>query len=142
MNIMTSNGYALSVQDERAIHALLISYGSAIDRRDWEAFRACFSDDCECDYGSFGRWQGPTAIANYMKQAHAEIGPTLHRITNVTTTMEGGQAHARCYVDALLMPMAEGGPIHHGIGYYDDQLIRTGAGWRIARRQFVPVFLD
>lgn len=142
MNVMNSNSYALSAQDERSIAVLLISYGSAIDRRDWEKFRACFSDDCECDYGSFGKWQGPTAISQYMKQAHADLGPTLHRITNIETWMRDGQTFARSYVDALLMPIHEGGPVHHGIGHYDDQLIRTGAGWRIARRQFVPVFLD
>ncbi len=142
MNVMSSNGLALSAQDDRAITALLVSYGCAIDRRDWQKLRACFSDDCECDYGSFGKWQGPAAIAHFMKQAHADIGPTLHRITNVESWTQDGQAHARSYVDALLMPVNEGGPIHHGIGYYDDQLVRTGAGWRIARRQFVPVFLD
>jgi SnoaL-like domain len=142
MNVMTGNSFVLSPQDERAISALLISYGCAIDRRDWELFRACFSEDCECDYGSFGRWLGPTAITNYMKHVHADMGPTLHRITNIVMSMEGGQALARCYVDALLMPVAVSGPVHHGIGYYDDQLIRTGTGWRIARRQFVPVFLD
>lgn len=136
------NSYALSAQDERAISALLIAYGCAIDRRNWEKLRACFSDDCECDYGSFGKFQGASAVTQYMKQAHADLGPTLHRITNIETWMQDGQAHARCYVDALLMPATVGGPVHHGIGHYDDQLIRTGAGWRIARRQFVAVFLD
>jgi hypothetical protein len=139
MNVIS---YALSTQDERAIAALLIAYGSAIDRRDWEKFRACFSDDCECDYGSFGKFHGASAVTQYMKQAHADLGPTMHRITNIETWMHGAQAHARCYVDALLMPVNAGGPVHHGIGHYEDQLVRTGAGWRIARRQFVAVFLD
>ena len=76
-----------------------------------------------------------------MKEVLDYVVPTLHRITNIETEMVGGQAHARSYVVALLMPFNDGGPVHHGIGYYDDQLIRTGAGWRIARRQFVPVFL-
>jgi hypothetical protein len=142
MNFQSSNAFALSAHDERAITALLVSYGSAIDRRDWEKLRACFSDDCECDYGSFGKWQGPAAIVQFMKHAHADIGPTLHRITNIETWMRENQACARSYVDSLLMPISEGGPIHRGIGYYDDQLIRTGAGWRIARRRFVAVFLD
>jgi SnoaL-like domain len=142
MTVMNGSSYSLSAQDERAIAALLIAYGCAIDQRDWTKLRACFSDDCECDYGSFGKFQGASSVAQFMKQAHADLGPTLHRITNIETSMQDGQAHARCYVDALLMPVAAGGPVHHGIGHYDDQLIRTGAGWRIARRQFVAVFLD
>lgn len=142
MTVMNGSSYSLSAHDERAIAALLIAYGCAIDRRDWEKFRACFSDDCECDYGSFGKFQGASAVTQYMKQAHADLGHTMHRITNIETWMQDGRAHARSYVDALLMPVNSGGPLHHGIGRYDDQLIRTGAGWRIARRQFVAVFLD
>ena len=142
MNVLKSSGHALSAQDDRAISALLVSYGCAIDRRDWEKLRGCFSDDCECDYGSFGKWTGPGAITTYMRQAHADIGATLHRISNIEIAIEGGKAQARSYVDALLMPINAGGPVHHGIGHYEDQLIRTGAGWRIARRHFIPTFLD
>ncbi len=132
-------GNVLSAQDERAIGALLLSYGCAIDRRNWDGLRACFSDDCECDYGSFGKWRGPAAITQFMKQAHADVGTTLHRITNIEIAMSDGHAEARSYVDALLLPIGDGGPVHHAIGYYDDQLIRTSNGWRIARRQFVSV---
>lgn len=135
-------GLGLSAQDERAIAALLIAYGCAIDRRDWSKLRACFAEDCECDYGSFGRWKGPTAIAQYMRKTHADLGPTLRRITNIETWIEDGQVHARSYVDALLMPSAAGGSVHRGIGYYDDRLARTAAGWRIARRQFVAVRIE
>lgn len=130
---------SLSAQDERSIAALLIAYGCAIDRHDWGKLRACFSEDSECDYGSFGAWHGPAAIVHYMRKVHAEVGPTLHRITNIETWTEGGQVYARSYVDALLMPKVTGGPIQRGIGYYDDRLARTASGWRIARRQFVAV---
>ena len=142
MNQMTAMGSGMSAQDERAISAILIAYGTSIDQRDWNRFRACFSEDCEADYGSFGKWTGAVTITAYMKQAHADLGPTLHRITNIEIRTEDGRVSARAYVDALLMPMNEGGPIHRGIGYYDDQLVRTGGGWKIARRQFVPVLID
>ena len=138
MNQMTAMGSGLSAQDERAISAILVAYGTSIDQRDWNRFRTCFSED----YGSFGKWQGAVAITAYMKQAHANLGPTLHRITNIEIRTEDGRVSARAYVDALLMPMNEGGPIHRGIGYYDDQLVRTGGGWKIARRHFVPVLID
>jgi 3-phenylpropionate/cinnamic acid dioxygenase small subunit len=142
MNQMTAMGSGLSAQDERAILAILIAYGTSIDQRDWNRFRTCFSEDCEADYGNFGKWQGAVAITAYMKQAHTDLGPTLHRITNIEIRAEDGRVSARAYVDALLMPMNEGGPVHRGIGYYDDQLVRTGGGWKIARRVFTPVLCD
>ena len=142
MNQMTAMGSGMSAQDERAISAILIAYGTSIDQRDWNRFRACFSEDCEADYGSFGKWTGAVTITAYMKQAHADLGPTLHRITNIEIRTEDGRVSARAYVDALLMPMNEGGPIHRGIGYYDDHFVRTCGGGKIARRQFVPVLID
>ncbi len=142
MNHMSAMGSGLSAQDERDISAVLIAYGTSIDQRDWSRFRGCFSEDCEADYGSFGKWQGAVAITAFMKQAHAELGPTLHRITNIEIRNEDGRISARAYVDALLMPMNAGGPIHRGIGYYDDQFVRTGSGWKIARRVFTPVLCD
>lgn len=132
----------LSAKDDHAISALLIAYGTSIDRRDWDRFRACFSDDCEADYGQFGQWKGAGPITAHMKQAHADLGPTLHRITNIEIASKNGNVSARSYVDALLTPMNEGGPVHRGIGYYDDMLVRTGGGWRIARRIFNAVLIE
>jgi hypothetical protein len=48
-------------------------------------------------------------------------------------------AAARCYVDALLMPLPTGGQVHRGIGYYDDELVKTERGWKIKRRRFTAV---
>jgi hypothetical protein len=110
MNEMTAMGSGLSAQDERTVSAVLVAYGTSIDQRDWNRLRACFSEDCEADYDSFGKWQGAVAIAAYMKQAHADLGPTLHRITTIEIRSDDGRVSARSYVDALLMPMNAGGP--------------------------------
>lgn len=142
MNQTIRFGTGLSAQDERAIGAVLISYATGIDQRDWALFHSLFTFDCEADYGSFGKWHGANAITEYMKQAHADLGPTLHRISNIAIRNVDGQVHARCYVDAMLLPMNEGGPLHRAIGYYDDQFIRTANGWHIARRQFHALLLE
>ena len=142
MNQAIRVGTGLSAQDERAISAVLIAYATGIDQRDWQLFHSLFTSDCEAEYGSFGKWHGAGAITEYMKQAHADLGPTLHRITNIDIRTVEGRVHSRCYVDALLKPMNEGVPLHRGIGYYDDQLTRTANGWQIARRQFHAVLLE
>ena len=135
-------GTGLSAQDERGISAVLVAYAAGIDRRDWSLFHALFTFDCEADYGSFGKWHGANAITDYMRQAHAHVGPTLHRISNIDIHSVDGRVHARSYVDALLMPMNEGGPVHRGIGWYDDQFARTANGWQIARRHFHALLLE
>src|SRR3546814_16246432 len=77
-----------------------------------------------------------------MQQAHEQFGPTLHRMTNFTIESDGVQVRARSYVDALIMPIEAGGPIHRGIGLYQDQFVRTSEGWQIFRHCFHPVKLD
>jgi SnoaL-like domain len=57
----------------------------------------------------------------------------LHRITDVAVGVDGDTARARSYVDALLMG-ADGASGLNAVGWYDDELVRTGDGWRIARR--------
>ena len=127
---------ALSAEDEREIGAVLVRYGTGIDRRDWDLFESCFSDDFVGDYGSFGSWRGPAAITQYMREAHAPLGATLHRLSNIAISGDGAGVRSCSYVDALLMPGEGGGEPHQGIGYYDDEWRRSAAGWQIRRRLF------
>lgn len=132
----------LDLNDERAITAVLVRYATGIDTRDWTLFRTCFSEDFEGDYGTFGRWRGPREITDFMRSAHMELGPTLHRISNVSIHRERGEVFARSYVDALLSPAKGGDALHRGIGAYDDRFVHTGRGWQIARRTFRAVVIE
>jgi SnoaL-like domain len=129
----------LAPGDEREITALLTRYATGIDTRDWPLFEACFAEDARTDYGNFGQWTSAAQITDFMQRAHAEVGHTLHRLSNFVISVQGQSAVARSYVDALLMPGTTGGDIHRGIGYYDDELVRTAQGWRIKLRRFTAV---
>jgi 3-phenylpropionate/cinnamic acid dioxygenase small subunit len=123
---------------------VLVRYATGIDRRDWALLRSCFTDECEADYGEIGNWRGADAITEWMKQAHAACGPTLHRITNqaVAPSARGdGVVTARSYVHAIIMA-ADSRTGTHAIGYYDDELVRGEAGWQIARRRFTMVTMQ
>jgi hypothetical protein len=129
----------LTPTDEREIIAVLVRYATGIDRRDWPLFETCFTADARTDYGTFGQWSSAAQITAFMQQAHAAMGPTLHRLGNFVIAARGPGASARSYVDALLMPGPAGGDVHRGIGYYDDELIKTAQGWRIKVRCFSAV---
>jgi hypothetical protein len=125
--------------DEQEITALLTRYATGIDRRDWAMFQACFTDDARTDYGSFGVWVSAAQITASMQEAHSALGYTLHRLSNFVISVLGQRATARSYVDALLMPGAGGGEAHRGVGFYDDDLVKTEQGWRIRFRRFTAV---
>jgi 3-phenylpropionate/cinnamic acid dioxygenase small subunit len=119
---------------------VLVRYATGIDRRDWERFRSCFTDDCEADYGDIGVWHGADEITAFMQESHAQCGHTLHRITNEAVTPIADGVSARCYVDAIVLG-ADNTSGAHAIGYYDDELVDTDEGWKIARRRFTMVKL-
>jgi len=125
-------------EDRQDISELLVRYATGIDRRDWPLFRTVFTQDCELDYGEIGGWRGVDAVTDFMEQAHTMAGATLHRITNHAVSVTGDSAVARSYVDGLIMS-ADGRSGVNAIGFYDDHLVRTAGGWRIARRRFTAV---
>lgn len=125
----------LSLEDRLAINDLLLSYARGIDSRDWELFRTVFTSDCVADYGAIGTWRGVEEIARFMELAHSAAGSTLHRITNITIEATAGGAHARCYVDSIVMGAGDVNGVQ-AIGDYDDRLVQTGGTWQIARRRF------
>jgi len=124
--------------DRQDISELLVRYATGIDRRDWPLFRTVFTDDCELDYGEIGTWQGVDAVTDFMDKTHAMAGHTLHRLTNQAITVEGDDATARTYIDAVIM-FGDNQAGVNAWGFYDDKIVRTTDGWRIARRRFTQV---
>lgn len=120
---------------------VLVRYATGIDRRDWALFRTCFTDDCDADYGPIGTWHGADAITEWMERTHEPCGHTLHRITNQALTPHGDGVAARSYVDSLVMS-ADNSTATRAVGYYDDEIVDTDDGWKIARRRFTLVMLQ
>ncbi len=120
---------------------VLVRYATGIDRRDWPLFRSCFTDDCDADYGDVGAWNSADGITAWMRETHEPCGHTMHSITNIVVTSHDAGVTARSYVDGIIMfPDNQAGA--RSAGYYDDELVATGDGWKIARRRFTMVMLQ
>ena len=124
--------------DRQDIADVLLRYSTGIDRRDWVLFRSCWTADVVADYTGIARWESADAITEFMETAHVDMGHTMHRLSNLAIAIDGNTATARSYVDAILM-MPDGKTGLNPTGFYDDDLIRTSEGWRIARRTFTMV---
>ncbi|MDF3341541.1 nuclear transport factor 2 family protein [Mycolicibacterium septicum] len=125
-------------EDRLDIVDVLVRYATGIDRRDWPLFRTAFTDDCALDYGEIGQWNGVDAVTEFMDRSHAMAGRTMHRLSNHTIAVDGDAATARTYIDGLIMAQDNNSGVN-AVGFYDDELVRTADGWRIARRRFTPV---
>lgn len=126
------------MSDRADIADVLIRYATGIDRKDWPLFRTVFTADCELDYGQIGTWNGVDAVTEFMELSHAGAGHTMHRLSNMAITVTGDTATARTYIDGLILAADNASGVN-AVGFYDDELVRTGDGWRIARRQFTSV---
>lgn len=128
------------MSDREDITDVLIRYATGIDRRDWPLFRTVFTPDCELDYGQIGTWNGVDAVTEFMELSHAGAGHTMHRLSNMAITVTGDTATTRTYIDGLILAADNASGVN-AVGFYDDELVRTGDGWRIARRRFTSVRL-
>ncbi len=127
---------------EHDVAEVLVRYATGIDRRDWGLFRTCFTPDVEADYGDIGVWHGVDEITEWMRVTHEPCGHTLHRITNVAVTpVDEDHVLARSYVQALVL-FGDNTSGVNAVGFYDDDLVRTDDGWKIAHRQFTTVRVD
>lgn len=125
----------------QGVSDLLLRYATGIDQKDWMLFRTCFVKDCHADYGDIGIWKGVDAITEYMTRTHPENVRSLHRITNVAITPRGDGVESRSYVD-LIYVFAETASGINAVGHYDDDLVRTPNGWRIAHRRYTMVHMS
>lgn len=130
-------------QSDSSVHfgvsAVLVRYASGIDRRDWTLFRSCFTPDCSIDYGDIGKWNGADEITAFMVDVHEQCGFTLHRISNIAVERLPSGAHARSYVDAVIMDAQNRDGVR-AIGFYDDRLVHSDrSGWQIEKRDFTTV---
>jgi 3-phenylpropionate/cinnamic acid dioxygenase small subunit len=125
-------------RDRADITDMLLRYATGIDRRDWTTFRSAFTEDCVLDYGEIGSFDGLDAVTDFMEQSHAMAGHTLHRLSNIVIILDGDRATARTYVDGLILAPDNASGVS-AVGIYDDDLVRSDHGWRIARRVFTAV---
>jgi hypothetical protein len=127
---------SLTVGDRLEIHEVIALHGHLCDAGAYARFGEVFTSDLEVDASDLGLMPLPTdpsrtRLDTYIAAAHRR-GPggtlALH-VTNVVVCEEGGGARAWSKGIALNQDGSAAGFT------YEDQLVRTGQGWRIRHRR-------
>lgn len=128
------------VSDRLEINELLARYCHALDLKDWQAFRAIFTENASLDFTAFGGPRGTVReLEAFLSPVLDSLAGSQHIVSTVIVDLEGDTAKAR---SAAIVPMtsvtAEGGEhtLFNGL-WYEDQLMRTQTGWRIHSRKQV-----
>jgi hypothetical protein len=129
------------ISDRLEIQELLVAYSTAIDTRRFDDLDRVFTPDAYIDYremcGIDGRFPEVKAwLANVLPNFPAYA----HMLGNFDVRIDGDAASSRT---VLFNPMVLGGDRNQilfcGL-WYEDEFIRTPAGWRMSRRVEIKCF--
>ena len=125
--------------DVAGVIAVQNAYAVAIDTHDWPALRACFADDASIGFGRPLRMGTVDEFIAWAPEFHEPLGPTLHQVSTHQVRVDDATASASAYLHAVLVD-PDGGGAMSIFGRYDDELVRSHAGWVIRQRRFTPVW--
>ena len=124
-----------SLVDERDIVRVALRYARALDTKDWALLDEVFLPDATAELGSRTLLEGIEAIRRRIRTALEALDASQHLVGNHEVDVVADTATHRCYVQAQhVRRAAPGGPNYIVAGIYEDRLMRTAAGWRIAHR--------
>ena len=121
--------------DAEDIRNVLNLYALAIDTQDWNLFDEVFTPDIVGDYPGH-TWTDREALKRDLAAQLLPFEATQHLMTIMRLTIQGDVAEAITYGQWLMIRKLGGSPSDEwrGLGWYEDEVVRTAAGWRIRKR--------
>lgn len=135
---------AHTVEDRLAIIDLTVAYCWALDTHEWDALDRVFTADVVAELAS-PPLVGVEAIKERVARALVPLDDSQHMVTNhqIVFDPSGDRATCRCYLQAQHVRRdAEGGANYVIGGRYEDTVVRTADGWRIAHRRLVAMWRE
>lgn len=122
------------LEDRAGVARTLAEFCFRVDEYDIAGLDAVFTEDCEVDYGPGrgGPKHGRPAVTARIAEGQAQFRRTHHQLGQSLVDLDGDFAHAVTYVTAWHLERDE--TVSEVRLRYVDDLRRTPAGWRIARR--------
>ena len=123
----------LTAEDRLEIHELVSLHGHLADDRRHGDLHLLMTEDGVYDLEEFGMGEvvGLPALTELFESAPGDQ-PLGHHVTNVLVTPHASDSDTASVRSKGLSVMANGAA---GTVVYEDTVVRTPAGWRIARRR-------
>jgi hypothetical protein len=119
-------------EEHQAVVDVLVGCAAAFDRRDWAALDEVFTEEATA-YGAEGR----DAVVATLRSFLGGCGPSQHLLGNHQVLVDGDTATSVCKARVFHLGAGDRSQLtYECFGNYWDTLIRTGRGWRIAKRRF------
>jgi hypothetical protein len=122
------------MSDRDDIIDLAIRYTWALDTKNVEDLRNVFTTDATATLRGV-ECSGVDAIIARIGGAVLRLDHTQHLVGNHQVTVDGDTGTHRCHLQSQhVLARTEGGDNYIVGGYYEDRVVRTPDGWRIAHR--------
>jgi len=129
----------LTADDRFAISELLARFCHASDFADYETLAALYTEDPKMEIVGVGNFDGlEWQVQHARDSAQWTNGQNRHAITNLWIEPEGDGAVAHYFLLNLVAGANVGEAQLVTTGRFEDHVVRTTKGWRIARRRFMP----
>lgn len=123
--------------DRLEIDDLLTRYATGVDRKEWDLWETCFTEDAHIDYTAFGGTKGGVKdVRKWLEETMAGFPMCQHLVINREVQIDGDTATARSgFYNPMGVPNGDKPPkLFFCGGWYHDKLVRTANGWRIRER--------
>ncbi len=138
-----SPAVAQALVDRADIADLSVRYTRALDRRDWQLLRTCFTDDATIDYEGMDPIDGPDALVDVCRGVLDQLDASQHLLGNLVVDVHGDDAESECYLHAQHVRRGTpGGDTYIVAGTYADRLRREPDGWKITHRRLTVTWTD
>lgn len=120
--------------DRIALQDVMLNYAAAVDQRERDRYRLCFTDDVEVF--NFGEevYRGADAWVDYVWKALDGFTATQHLLGPQLATIEGNSASTRSDVQALHFLTNDAGRFILWATYITDMRKEEGQ-WKICRHE-------
>jgi hypothetical protein len=129
------------MSDKTAVQDLIGTYSHAVSRLDWDEAISTFAADAIWDVPALATYaQGIGEISAALRALAGNVAFLLQSYSPAIIALDGDRASAR----SLMRENAgsfEGDEMLEVLGTYDDEVTRTPAGWKFARRRFTVISL-
>lgn len=141
----------LNAQDEAAILSLANKYTDAVNNRDWDRYRSCWTEDAVWDLGAPVN-QKKNGLDAIMEEVQRAVGAMdlFVQMNHAVTVLEvnGDIAKARATLNEIGRVKEENRELLNGaeglfiLAVYTDELRREADGWRYTKRTYAVPYFD
>jgi len=129
------------ISDRMEIQDAMIRYSYGLDQRIWSEWDLAFTEDAIIDFSEAGMDRhSPAELKELFAAGDANRLGGQHLQTNFLIWLDGDTARARSEFDLTTLGKTDDPAVarrNQGGGWYEDDLVRTPAGWRIKRHKAI-----